>query len=93
VDRGGETKGEVVPNAPRFYSAWPLAERYEALVRAFNNPAPFARRLARRLIATPKRLATLLRAPPEAHDRVDDFDLFGAEAEHRWQPRLFVDTS
>jgi hypothetical protein len=91
--RSRETKGEVVPNAPRFYSAWPLAERYEALVRAFNNPAPFARRLARRLIATPKRLATLLRAPPEAHDRVDDFDLFGAEAEHRWQPRLFVDTS
>ena len=30
-------------------SAWPLAERFEALLRAYNDPMPYARRLARRL--------------------------------------------
>jgi hypothetical protein len=85
--------GETPAVDRRFHSAWPLAERYEALVRAFNNPVPFARRLARRVKAAPQRLDTLLRAPPEAQRRIDDFDLFGAEAEHRWQPRLCIDTS
>ena len=31
------------------YFARPLAERFEALLRVFNEPAPFARRLARRM--------------------------------------------
>jgi hypothetical protein len=32
--------GNVAPlNAPRFRSAWPLAERQEALLRVVNNPA------------------------------------------------------
>jgi hypothetical protein len=46
---------------PTFHSAWPLAERAEALLRAFNNPEPYARRLACRLHATPHRAASLLR--------------------------------
>jgi hypothetical protein len=66
---------------PRFRSAWPLAERYEALLRAFNNPARYARRLARRLHAAPQRLRELLRAPPEAAHRVDRFDALTAAAE------------
>jgi len=54
----------------RFYSAWPLAERYEALIRVFNDPAPYARRLARRLNALAHRVRELFRAPPEATHRV-----------------------
>ncbi len=44
-----------------FHSAWPLAERAEAMLRAFNNPEPYARRLARRLHATPHRSVELVR--------------------------------
>jgi hypothetical protein len=44
------------PKPTKFYSSWPLAERYEALIRIFNNPAPFAKRLAARLHATPHRI-------------------------------------
>lgn len=66
---------------PRFRSAWPLAERYEALLRVFNDPAAYARRLARRLHATPHRLRELLRAPPEAAARVDRFDALTDVAE------------
>jgi hypothetical protein len=54
----------------RFYDAWPLAERYEALIRVFNDPAPFARGLARRLHALAHRVCELFRAPPEAEHRV-----------------------
>ena len=85
--------GEAPAVHKRFYSAWPLAERYEALVRAFLNPIPFARRIARHLRAAPQRLAALLRAPPEAQHRVDDFELFGEHAEQGWKPRLCIDTS
>ncbi len=42
----------------RFISTWPSAERFEALVRAFNDPAPYVKRLARLL----KRKATLAHA-------------------------------
>ena len=43
--------GETPPLhiVPRFRSAWPLAERMEALLRVVNNPAPYAKRLAARL--------------------------------------------
>jgi hypothetical protein len=51
---------------PTFHSAWPLAERAEALLRVFNNPEPYAKRLARRLHATPHRVTALLRHPDEA---------------------------
>jgi hypothetical protein len=54
----------------RFYSVWPLAERYEALLRVFNDPSPFARRLAKRLHATGHRLKAMLRAPPDAPGKV-----------------------
>jgi hypothetical protein len=50
--------------AARFHSAWPLAERMEALIRVFNDPAPYARRLARRLYARPERAAPMLKVAP-----------------------------
>ena len=34
-------------SAARFTSTWPAAERFEALLRAFNDPAPYVKRLAR----------------------------------------------
>jgi hypothetical protein len=52
--------------APKFHSAWPLAERAEALLRVFNDPAPYARRLAARLYATPHRARPMLRYPAES---------------------------
>lgn len=58
-------------HARRFHSAWPLAERYEALLRVFNNPAAYAKRLAHRLRAKPMRIETLLYAPPEYAHRVE----------------------
>ncbi len=100
--RSRETKGEVtasagetpaVHNAPRFHSAWPLAERYEALVRAFNNPAPFARRLARRVRGALTRIAAILRAPIEAQHRVDQFDDMGAHVWEVWPLAPAPDTS
>lgn len=53
----------------RFYSAWPLAERFEALLRVHNDPTPFAKRLARRLNAA--RVADMLKAPAELEHRID----------------------
>jgi hypothetical protein len=75
-----------VSPAKRFRSARPLAERFEALYRAFNDPAPYARRLARRLHATPHRLTEALRAPPEAVHRVDLFEHAGSQAKAAWRP-------
>ncbi|MGQ0531925.1 MAG: hypothetical protein ACT4OF_04430 [Caulobacteraceae bacterium] len=75
-------------NAKRFRSAWPLAERYEAVLRVFANPAPYARRLSRRLHATPHRLSEILHAPPEAEQRVENLAAMGASAES-----AFCDTS
>jgi hypothetical protein len=68
-----------------FYSAWPLAERYEALLRAFNDPAPYARRLAKRLHAWLHRLPEILRAPPEAEHRIERFEALTHAAETRWR--------
>lgn len=56
-----------------FRDATPLAKRYEALLRVFNAPIAFARRLARRLHARPYRLRELLRAPPETEHRVENY--------------------
>lgn len=47
-------------------NAWPLAERYEALIRVFNTPAPYARRLSRRLKQAPRAVARVLAALAEA---------------------------
>ncbi|PZO46497.1 MAG: hypothetical protein DCF16_18900 [Alphaproteobacteria bacterium] len=53
-----------------FHSAWPLAERFEALLRVHNNPAPYARRLSRRLHARPHLAAVIVRAPHELQHRI-----------------------
>ncbi len=53
----------------KFYSAWPIAERFEALLRVHNNPAPFAKRLARRLSAV--RVADILKGSAELEHRID----------------------
>lgn len=59
---------------PKFYSAWPLAERAEALLRAFNNPEAHAKRIARHLHATPHRARELTRHPPNLPHVIDHFD-------------------
>jgi hypothetical protein len=64
---------------PKLYSAWPLAERAEAMLRAFNNPEPYAKRLARRLHAAPARAAQLTRHPPNLQHLIDHFALLGIE--------------
>lgn len=61
----------------RFHFAWPLAERAEALLRVFNDPTPYAQRLARRLHATPHRARALLAHPPNAPDLIGR-DAFGS---------------
>lgn len=69
-----------------FRSAWPLAERLEALIRVFNDPTAYARRVARRLHAAPYRLHEALREPPQARVRIDQFAAMGACAEGVWRP-------
>jgi len=56
----------------RFLSAWPLAERFEALIRVHNDPAAYAKRLARRLRAAPKLIALMLRPLDALAHRVGD---------------------
>ncbi|MDZ4689828.1 hypothetical protein [Terricaulis sp.] len=58
----------------RFRSAWPLAERYEALLRVFNDPTGYARRLAARLRAAPHRRLEVLRETPYAEHLVGGYD-------------------
>lgn len=72
--------------SPKFHSAWPLAERYEALIRAFNDPAPIARRLAHRLYARPHLLSAVLAAPAEYNHRVDCAEDFTSAAKRAWRP-------
>jgi len=79
------SKGDA--KAPLLHNAWPIAERYEALIRAFNDPLRYARRLARRLHAHPQTLDALLKAPPEYEHRVDHADAFTSTAERAWPQR------
>lgn len=65
---------------PKFYSAWPLALRSEAMLRAFNNPEAYAKRLARRLHATPHRAAQMTSHPPNLPHVIDDFDILSEHA-------------
>lgn len=65
---------------PKFYSAWPLAERAEAMLRAFNNPEPYARRLAARLYARPHR-AAVTRHPPNLPQLIHDFPVLAEAVE------------
>jgi len=70
-----------------YFSAWPLALRYEALFRAFNDPQPYARRLARRLHAHPHLIEPLLEAPPEYEHRLDHADDLTQAARNAWPQR------
>ncbi|MCX7356825.1 MAG: hypothetical protein NT015_01545 [Alphaproteobacteria bacterium] len=63
-----------------FRSAWPLAERYEALLRVFKNPLRYAQRLSRQLHATPYRARELFHAPPDAHERIEHYAELSAAA-------------
>lgn len=67
-------------------SIWPLAERYEALLRVVRNPAPYAQRLSRRLHARPYRIFEALEAPPEAVNRIDGFEDAFVTAVTAWAP-------
>lgn len=69
-------------------SPWPLAERYEALLRVFNAPLPFAARAARRLHRQPSRLCAALRAPALAQRRVAGFAAMTARAARAWRRRF-----
>jgi len=69
---------------PVFRPTRGLAARYEALLRAFNNPLAYARRLSRALHAAPRRLRELLHAPPEARDRIENFPAFANAAQQSW---------
>lgn len=72
----------IIRRAPiHFRSAWALAERYEALLRAYNDPLPYARRLSRQLHATPHRVRELFIAPPEARERIESYDQLALAAE------------
>lgn len=57
-------------------AAAPLARRFEALLRVFNEPLPYARRLARQLQAEPERAQAILTHPADAPALVGhgDFD-------------------
>jgi hypothetical protein len=66
---GGDAGG------PRFHSVWPLAERYEALLRVFNDPTAYAKRLAKHLYAKAvKELRSFIREPSDAPHRIDLYD-------------------
>jgi len=65
------------PALHNFKSVWPLAERYEALIRVFNDPSAYAKRLAKHLYARATvALRTLLRETREARHRIDLYDQF-----------------
>jgi len=60
------TKAGPDPNSPwRLVSTRPLAKRWEALIRAFNDPAPYALRLARLMRKRPEAVARLCAPPAE----------------------------
>lgn len=60
----------------RFAGAWPIAERFEAMLRAYNDPAPCATRLARWITRHPAQAERLIDAPDDAPA------LFGEESFH-----------
>ena len=75
---GGRQGRRQSMEAKRFFSAWPLAERAEALLRVFNNPAPYAKRLARKLFARPTLAESIANkcVDPRAHRGVVAPDVF-----------------
>jgi hypothetical protein len=74
LNHAGEDAGRP-RTSRRFLSAWPLAERFEALIRAHNDPAPYAKRLARRLRAAPKLVARVLQTPESLKHRIPEQEL------------------
>jgi len=92
LDRLNHAGGDA--GGPYFHSAWPLAERFEALIRAHNDPAPYAKRLARRLHTTPSLIPRVLRAPDELEHRIDETQHAEIEAWClRVQPHFAPNTS
>jgi len=67
--RARTTPRRLLATGVVFHSAWPLAERFEALLRVHNDPAPYAKRLARRLNA--ESASAILKAPAELEQRID----------------------
>lgn len=70
----------------RLYLTRPLAERIEALIRVFNDPAPYARRLARRLNSTPKRAGDLTARCPHMERFLDPGDIAAIDTALAWPP-------
>ncbi|MFT3728745.1 MAG: hypothetical protein QM759_13055 [Terricaulis sp.] len=56
----------------RFIASATLAARFEALLRAYEDPAPFARRLSRRLRKAPRRAIAMLAAPEGARYKIGE---------------------
>jgi hypothetical protein len=79
-------------NTGAVVSAAPLALRFEALIRGFNDPAPLARRLARRLRRVPSLVRRFI-ARPSKRDAPHPFSHAVAEAGHLCTARIFSDTS
>ena len=74
------------PPAPAVRSAWALAERYEALLRVFNDPAAYAARLARRLHGNVKRVLEVMRVEADAASHCSAIAPAGDHALERWRP-------
>jgi hypothetical protein len=79
-------------NAVAVVSAAPLALRLEALIRGFNDPAPLARRLARRLRRVPSLVRRFI-APPARRDAPRPCFHSVAEASALCAELLFCDSS
>ena len=68
-------RGNARPSRPRrqttraIPSAWPIAERLEAVIRVLENPKAYARRLAVRLNTRRDRVDRMLARPPEPAPR------------------------
>ncbi len=81
----------------RIVDAWPLALRYEALIRVCNNPGPYAARLARHLRAAPRRARTMLRGSPAIVTTIgrDALHELTKAAKSAWRPppRPVLDSS
>jgi hypothetical protein len=63
---------------PTLHSPWPLAERYEALIRVFNAPHAYAKRLATRLRRAAQRL--FLKPEPDAPNLIGEEEFADMDA-------------
>src|SRR5262249_199351 len=68
--REARVEGKATSSVARFVSTWPPAEPFEPLLRAFNNPAPHIKRLARVLKRKSQIVrAYFLRTPPRTYGK------------------------